>query len=155
MANTFKELPLAEITLRKYEKPSAKNERDLVKKFCLSLGLLQPGDSRDIIIDILLILLKSEKPVKSDELREKVIEYRKLMNLPLTGIAHSNIRRQLLRLKNLYLIEKKRDGYRITENTSLKEILLQRIKPILLEQTYNRILEYAETIDKNIRKCAE
>ncbi|RLE44416.1 hypothetical protein DRJ16_02265 [Candidatus Woesearchaeota archaeon] len=155
MANTFKELPLAEITLRKYEKPSAENERDLVKKFCLSLGLLQPGDSRDIIIDILLILLKSEKPVKSDELREKVIEYRKLMNLPLTGIAHSNIRRQLLRLKNLYLIEKKRDGYRITENTSLKEILLQRIKPILLEQTYNRILEYAETIDKNIRKCAE
>ncbi|MBW2979651.1 hypothetical protein KY307_03310 [Candidatus Woesearchaeota archaeon] len=155
MANTFKELPLAEITLRKYEKPSAENERDLVKKFCLGLGLLQPGDSRDIIIDILLILLKSEKPIKSDELREEVIEYRKLMNLPLTGIAHSNIRRQLLRLKNLYLIEKKSDGYRITENTSLREILLQRIKPILLEQTYNRILEYAETIDKNVRKCAE
>jgi len=155
MANTFKELPLTEITLRKYEKPSAENERDLVKKFCLSLGLLQPGDSRDIIIDILLILLKSEKPIKSDELRGKVIEYRKLMNLPLTGIAHSNIRRQLLRLKNLYLIEKKNEGYRITENTSLREILLQRIKPILLEQTYNRILEYAEVIDKNIRKCVE
>lgn len=37
---------LAEITLRKYEKPKSENKRELVRKVCLSLGLLQPGDSR-------------------------------------------------------------------------------------------------------------
>ena len=44
-----KEIPLAEITLRRYEKPSNLSERELVRKLCLSVGLLQPGDSRDII----------------------------------------------------------------------------------------------------------
>ena len=47
-----KEVPLAEITLRKYEKPYNLKDRDLVKKLCLSIGLLQPGDSRDVIVDV-------------------------------------------------------------------------------------------------------
>ena len=46
------EQPLAEIILRKYELPRKAKERELVKKVCLSLGLLQPGDSRDVIVDI-------------------------------------------------------------------------------------------------------
>ena len=40
-----KDLPLSEITLRRYEKPYATNKRELTRKLCLSLGLLQPGDS--------------------------------------------------------------------------------------------------------------
>ena len=44
------EFPLAEITLRKYESPYELGRRELVKKICLSLGLLQPGDSRDVIV---------------------------------------------------------------------------------------------------------
>ncbi len=51
-----KDIPLGEITLRKYEKPYDAPKRELVRKVCLSLGLLQPGDSRDIIVDILLVL---------------------------------------------------------------------------------------------------
>ena len=56
-----KEIPLSEITLRKYEKPSKLSDRELVRKLCLSIGLLQPGDSRDVIVDILHVLLKSKK----------------------------------------------------------------------------------------------
>mgnify|MGYP001603765416 CR=1 FL=1 len=56
-----KDLPLGEITLRKYERPYDSSKRDLVRKVCLSLGLLQPGDSRDIIVDIMLVLDQSRK----------------------------------------------------------------------------------------------
>ena len=49
-----RDIPLAEITLRRYEKPYDLKDRELVKKVCLSLGLLQPGDSRDVIVDVLL-----------------------------------------------------------------------------------------------------
>ncbi len=52
--------PLAEITLRKYEKPMVKNRRELVRKLCLSLGLLQPGDSRDVVVDVLQVVLESQ-----------------------------------------------------------------------------------------------
>ena len=49
-----RDTPLAEITLRRYEKPNLENRRDFIKKVCLSIGLLQPGDSRDVIVDILI-----------------------------------------------------------------------------------------------------
>ena len=56
-----KEMPLAEITLRRYEKPSKLSERELVRKICLSIGLLQPGDSRDVVVDVLHVLLIAKK----------------------------------------------------------------------------------------------
>ena len=37
----MKDIPLSEITLRKYEKPVGLEKRELVRKICLSLGLLQ------------------------------------------------------------------------------------------------------------------
>jgi hypothetical protein len=43
-----KERPLAELTLRKYEKPYRLSGRELVRKLCLSLGLLQPADGREV-----------------------------------------------------------------------------------------------------------
>ena len=63
----MKDIPLSEITLRKYEKPYNIDKRQLVKKICLSLGLLQPGDGRDVIVDILLVLLE-EKEKKNAEI---------------------------------------------------------------------------------------
>ena len=50
-----RDVPLNEITLRRYEKPDNLKGRDLVRKLCLSLGLLQPGDSRDVIVDIFYV----------------------------------------------------------------------------------------------------
>ena len=60
-----KDIPLAEITLRKYERPYDSNKRELVRKVCLSLGLLQPGDSRDVVVDILLSLEEARKDKKA------------------------------------------------------------------------------------------
>ena len=64
----IKETSLAEITLRKYEKPSDLQEirqRDLIKKVCLSLGLLQEADSRDVVTDILQVLLENSRRIAS------------------------------------------------------------------------------------------
>ena len=49
MSKVSKDIPLNEITLRRYEKPNLQG-RELVRKLCLSIGLLQPGDSRDVKI---------------------------------------------------------------------------------------------------------
>ena len=80
MSNISKDVPLNEINLRRYEKPNL-NGRALVRKLCLSMGLLQPGDSRDVIVDILHVLLKKGKEIDSEAIREAVIENRKEHNL--------------------------------------------------------------------------
>ena len=111
-----KDTPLSEITLRRYEKPYDLSGRDLVKKLCLSLGLLQPGDSRDVVVDVLHVLLdkkKEKKQLSSEEIKNLVIELRKSNEMPLLGIASSNIRRQILRLRNIMLVEKINNNYRI------------------------------------------
>jgi len=64
-----KDTPLSEITLRRYEKPYDLSGRDLVKKLCLSLGLLQPGDSRDVIVDVLHVLLEKKNEKKNINFR--------------------------------------------------------------------------------------
>ena len=60
MGKISRDTPLAEITLRRYEKPTMSG-RDLVRKFCLSVGLLQHGDSRDVVVDILFVLLQAKQ----------------------------------------------------------------------------------------------
>jgi len=103
MGKISRDTPLAEITLRRYEKPTMK-DRDLVRKFCLSLGLLQPGDSRDVVVDVLHVLLKArqeKEELHSEEVKNKVMDVRKNSKLPMLGIASSNIRRQLKSLKDL------------------------------------------------------
>ena len=56
-----RDIPLSEITLRRYEKPIGLSERDLFRKICLSVGLLQPGDSRDVIVDVFYVLLGDDR----------------------------------------------------------------------------------------------
>ena len=143
MAKTiFKDTPLAEITLRRYEKPSNLKGRDLVRKLCLSIGLLQPGDSRDVIVDVLNVILTAKKELDSKEIEALVKEERKKHSLPMLGIAGSNIRRQLKRLKDLFLIESIANKYRITENASLEEIFEEKIEKFYLESIKNRVKEY-------------
>ncbi len=146
-----KEVPLSEITLRRYEKPNNLSERELVRKLCLSLGLLQPGDSRDVIIDIFRILImakKEKKNLTSDEICSLVIEERKRLSLAMLGIASSNIRRQLKRLKDLLLVEKRLNAYRIVEHSSLEEIFSEKIEKFLLSSITSRIKEYMKKIDE-------
>lgn len=141
----FSETPLMEITLRRYESPHNLQKRDVLKKICLSLGLLQPGDSRDIIVDILLVLENakaSKKELSSTEIKDELIEMRKNHNLSLNGTADSNIRRQLKRLRDVLLIEKIRNNYRILEFMSLEDIFETKIKKIILDSVLSRNEEY-------------
>ena len=142
-----RDIPLAEITLRRYEKPENFKGRDLVRKLCLSLGLLQPGDSRDVIVDVLTVLLKN-KELSSEEIEKKVIEERKKHKLPLLGIAPSNIRRQLKRLRDIFIAEKTANNYRINEKAKLEELFEEKIEKFLLPSITSRIKEYVKKIDE-------
>lgn len=144
-----KDTPLAELTIRRYEKPYATSRRELIRKICLSIGLLQPGDSRDIIVDILQVLLnakKSKKLMGSEDIRDKVIKLRKVAKLPLKGIASSNVRRQLKRLRDLFLVEKVKNDYRITEFEDLNIIFEKKIKDFYLKSILERVNEYFNVI---------
>ncbi len=144
-----KDIPLSEITLRRYEKPSGLQGRDLVRKLCLSVGLLQPGDSRDVVVDVFQALLdsaKNKKEMSSFQVMEEVVKLRKKNNLALKGIAESNIRRQLKRLRDLFLIEKINNSYRITEFEDLITIFDERIEKYYLESIKTRAREYFEAL---------
>ena len=147
MRKISRDTPLAEVTLRKYEKPAVTG-RDLVRKLCLSVGLLQPGDSRDVVVDVFMVLLESREELTSVEVERKVIQAREEAHLPLLGIAPSNIRRQLLRLRDLFFVEKIANNYRIAENASLQELFKEKVVQFLLESTLGRVKEYVAAVDK-------
>ncbi len=140
--------PLAELTLRKYERPSGESPRDLVRKLCLSLGLLQPGDSRDVVVDVLQVILEAERPLTSTEVERRVTEKRKEAGLELLGIAPSNIRRQLLRLRDLFIVEKVKNTYRVRENASVRELFEENLEKYFLTSILSRVKEYVDEIDK-------
>ena len=145
-----KDIALSEITLRKYEKQYQLEDRELVKKICLSLGLLQPGDSRDVMVDILMVLAeasKEKRAISSDEVKISVEELRKKHSLELKGIAESNIRRQLKRLRDLMLVEKKNNLYNISEFESLETVFKNKIENFLIPQTVERIKEYLAELE--------
>lgn len=147
----MKDIPLSEITLRKYEKPENLETRELVRKICLSLGLLQLADNRDIIVDILLVLIEENKQknkLTSDEVREKVEKLRKKYSLPTVGLAESNIRRQLKRLRDKMIIEKNENKYYMSEHSTLLEIFESTIEKFVLPQITERIKEYLQELEK-------
>lgn len=142
MPRISRDIPLAEITLRKYEKPFKASKREIIKKICLSTGLLQPGDSRDVVVDIFQVLLEANKALTSEDIRDNVIKLRKKNKLARKGIASSNVRRQLKRLRDLFLIEKIKNEYRITENENLVVIFENKIEKYYLKSIVDRVKEY-------------
>ncbi len=145
-----KDTPLTEITLRKYEKPHFDDKRDLVRKYCLSLGILQPGDSRDVIVDVLYSLLisrKEKKVLSSEEIKDFVMTIRKDRNMPLNGVASSNIRRQIKRLRDLTLVEKVGNAYRICEFEKVGEIFDDKLQKYVIPSIIDRVKEYNRKID--------
>ena len=154
MPKISRDTPLAEITLRRYEKPTM-NERELVRKFCLSVGLLQPGDSRDVIVDVLHVLLKARQrreELHSEEIKNHVMSERKELKLPMLGIASSNIRRQLKRMKDLHLIETNANLYRITEWSNFSEIFEDKIHNFILKSVISRVRDYVKKIDEEFKE---
>lgn len=138
-----KDSPLSEITLRRYEKPYSMSKRELVRKLCLSVGLLQPGDSRDIVVDIFTVMLQNKKKAMSSvEIRDLAVKFRKKSNLSLVGVADSNVRRQLKRLRDIFLVEKVKNNYRITEFDDLHNIFEEKIEKYYLKNIVDRVKEY-------------
>ncbi|MAG38354.1 hypothetical protein CMI45_03140 [Candidatus Pacearchaeota archaeon] len=143
-----RDIPLSEFTLRKYEKPYETNSRELVRKVCLSIGLLQPGDSRDVMVDLILVLEEARKKrewLSSFDIRDKVKKIRK----DSSGLAESNIRRQLKRLRDSMIIDKQENKYRMSEFAPLSEIFETKIESFLIPQTIERIKEYLGKLDSN------
>ncbi len=146
-----KDIPIAELTLRRYEKPYKTEKRELMRKICLSLGLLQPGDSRDVMVDILLVLAdaaKEKRQLSSDEIKIQAEEIRKKNSLDLKGLAESNVRRQLKRLRDLMIVDKNANLYNLSEFLSLKDIFSSKIERFLLPQILERTKEYLEEMEK-------
>jgi hypothetical protein len=138
----LKDIPLQEITIRKYEAPNPDNRRECVKKFLLSIGLLQPGDSRDVIVDIFLLLLEQKikkQPIFIRDILEKLKGKQ--------GASPPNVRRQLRRLKSLKLIEKTQFGYRITEFSSIEPIINNYLLNYVVNPSIERIKDYAKILD--------
>jgi len=144
--------PLAELTLRKYEKPSVLTKRYLARKVCLSLGLLQPGDSRDVVVDVLHVLLEAKNELSSTEVEKLTVQYRKKASLQLLGIAPSNIRRQLLRLRDLFIVEKVKNNYRIKENSTLISLFEENLEEYYLTSIINRVKDYLREADRVFKK---
>ncbi len=150
MAKTIaKDTPLAQITLRRYEKPGKIGERELVRKMCLSIGILNPGDSRDVMVDVLHVLLAARRQkigLSSEEVGKSVIENRKKHHVQLLGVASSNILRQLRRLREILLVEKVADKYRIVEFEDPSVIFEQKIEQFYLKSIVERVKEYLSSV---------
>ena len=63
------------------------------------------------------------------------------------GASAPNIRRQLRRLKELKLVEKLPDGYRITEFGHIKPVIDSYISEFLVKPALDRVKQYAEKLD--------
>ncbi len=158
MRKVIKDTPLMELTLRRYEKPEGLEMRELLKKFCLSLGLLQPGDSRDIVVDILHVLLrakKKEEDISSEQIRSQVMKLRTEYNLPMLGVASSNVRRQIKRLRDLLIVQKVKNSYRITEFAQLHDTFEEKISQYLLPTITSRVKEYCRVIDDEFARVSQ
>ena len=133
----MKDIPLQEITIRKYESPVGLDRKELMRKFLLSVGLLQPGESRDVIVNIFELLLENKgKGFEPTEILRALGEKR--------GASAPNIRRQLKRLRNLKLVEKRQDGYQICE--SIPAVVENFIEPFVVKQTVERLKEYSKLL---------
>lgn len=135
----MKDIPLQEITLRKYERPVNLEKRELIRRFLLSVGLLQPGESRDIIVDIFALLFENrEQGLEPDKIL-KILNNRR-------GASAPNIRRQVRRLRELKLVEKVFGKYKICD--SVLSVVENFIEPFIIKQSTERLKEYAEQLDK-------
>lgn len=143
MRKSFHDLPVLDVSLRKFETPAGAFT-DLLRKFCISTGLLQPGDSRDVIVDMLTLFIRARREKKFLGIEEI---YKFLYDVGKKGVSQSNTRRNLLRLKEMDFVEKMSEGYRLREWLSLENLFKEFVK-FKIEPTASRILEYASLIDK-------
>jgi hypothetical protein len=154
MGQIAKDTPLAEITLRKYESPN--NEMSLYeisRRVMLSLGLLQPGDSRDVIVDVFVAVISNDG-LDAFQIEEEAKKIRSSRNVPLKGCTSPNVRRQITRLKNLFLIHKHANVYVVREE-KFSKIWDEHIKGYYMNSINSRIRENLSMLDTIKNKNSE
>ncbi len=132
--------PLLEVTLRKYERPSGER-KNLARTFLLSIGLLQPGDSRDTVVDIFDFLMQSAK-------NREVLKVKEICSRLNQGDAPSNVRRHLRRLREVKLVEKTDGGYRIAEGFDLSLAFKYVTRKYIISDVLDRIEMYASALEE-------
>ena len=142
----YRDVPLSGISLNEFERPGADYFTNL-RRFCISLGVISPGESRLGIVNILDILLKAKKKdaggLDSKQIVKELYETD-------TQIVYANILRDLRKLIAVGIVEKRGNRYRIRENMPLKDILDSFIRPYVIDRIMNRISEYADVIDSKV-----
>ena len=150
MVNVSRQIAFKEITLRKYEKPDFLTPRELLKKFCLSIGLLQEGDSRDVIVDILAVFLLEKRPLSSKEIIDEAKKIREKNGLNQNGMTDPNVRRHLRRLREYNIVEKISNEYVIFEDLSMTEIF-NNLKEFIVNPILERLNEYSVKLDEKFK----
>lgn len=140
----YRDKPLSGISLNEFEKPTNDYNTN-IRRLCISLGLVRPGESRIAIVYILDILLKSRKKkpdgIDSYEIIKEL--YRKKVR-----IVYANILRDMRKLMAVGLVEKRNTMYRIRENMKLNEIISGFVKPYIIDRTIGKIEEYAKAVER-------
>lgn len=72
---------------------------------------------------------------------------RKENSLEIKGLAESNIRRQLKRLRDSMIVDKQENKYRMSEFAPLKEIFENKIERFLIPQVIERTKEYLAKLE--------
>ena len=99
-----------------------------------------------MVVDVFYALLLHEK-LTAVQIEDEVIALRKKHKLAMQGIAASNLRRQLRRLRELFLVEKIGTEYRINERETLSNIYKEKIEQFLLRSITERLSEYFAAAD--------
>ena len=89
---------------------------------------------------------KKRQWLSSFDIRDKVEVLRKSNSLEVKGLAESNIRRQLKRLRDAMIIDKNENQYRMSEFAPLSELFEVKIEKFLIPQTIERIKEYLQKV---------
>ncbi|HDD05253.1 MAG TPA: ArsR family transcriptional regulator [Candidatus Aenigmarchaeota archaeon] len=131
-----KETPIIQVTLRKFERPYGDFE-ELLRKFLMSIGLLQPGDSRDDVVKVMRELLRARR-------EKRILQVKDLVKL--TDVSPPNARRHLRRLRELGLVERHERGYRLREWMDLPS-LVDGVREFVLPPILKRVREYAEAVE--------
>lgn len=142
---TTTDLPLSEITIRKFERPINIDKKTLLRRFCISLGLINPGDNRAGVVDVFEVLFDSKEPLGAENVFETLEK----------KLALSGIRRHLRRLEQVKILEHRNSKYRLAEGGNLTYCLKYVVKDQLIEDIFNRIQEYGEELQKELEKKKE
>lgn len=104
----------------------------------MSLGLINPGDTRVGLVDVFRILLVEQNPLKAEELGAKLGK----------KLALSGIRRHLRRMELVGLVEHRNKKYALSEGGDPAYALKLVTKRYAVDDTFDRILEYAEKLNE-------